>query len=183
MMMAGGDTAALIDSATGYSISYSHLFPLVQSTAFGLVEMGIGKGDVVLILIPNSVLFPLLFFECLDAAILYSSGTGITGTSKGVVLSHRNLIATVELFVRFEASKYDELSSSNVYLAALPMFHILGLSLFVLGLLSLGSRVVVMSKFSIEAVRVIGRFKVTHFPVVPPILAALAAKAKDGLHI
>ncbi|KAL9664846.1 hypothetical protein QQ045_020255 [Rhodiola kirilowii] len=117
------------------------------------------------------------------AAILYSSGT--TGTSKGVVLSHRNLIATVELFVRFEASKYDdELSSSNVYLASLPMFHIYGLSLFVLGLLSLGSHVVVMIKFNIdEALRSIDRFKVTHFPVVPPILSALTAKAKDGYTI
>ncbi|KAL9664522.1 hypothetical protein QQ045_019925 [Rhodiola kirilowii] len=263
-----GDTA-LIDSATGYSISYSHLFPFVQSIAFGLIQMGIRKGDVVLILLPNSVLFPLLFLSVLyaggvatamsplstdfeiqkqvahanvklgfcginhleklknmgvsaievpqsfgsnrdlmeycdlfkpkgdagsvkikrpviyqddAAAILYSSGT--TGTSKGVVLSHRNLIATVELFVRFEASKYDELSSSNVYLAALPMFHIYGLSLFVLGLLSLGSRVVVMSKFNIdEAVRAIDRFKVTHFPVVPPILSALAAKAKNAYTI
>lgn len=115
------------------------------------------------------------------AAILYSSGT--SGRSKGVVITHRNLIATVELFVRFEASQYAAPACDNVYLAALPMFHVYGLSLFAVGLLSLGSTVVVMKRFDAgDAVKAIHRFKVTHFPVVPPIMAALvhAAAAKPA---
>jgi 4-coumarate--CoA ligase len=113
------------------------------------------------------------------AAILYSSGTG--GRSKGVVLTHRNLIATVELFVRFEASQYAAPACDNVYLAALPMFHVYGLSLFAVGLLSLGSTVVVMKRFDAgEAVKTIRRFKVTHFPVVPPIMAALVHTTKPA---
>ncbi|KAA8521211.1 hypothetical protein F0562_011882 [Nyssa sinensis] len=108
---------------------------------------------------------------------MYSSGT--TGASKGVVLTHRNLIAMIELFVRFEASQYDYLSLENVYLAVLPMFHIYGLSLFVMGLLSLGSAIVVMRKFDAnEMVKAIDRYRVTHFPVVPPLLMALTARAK-----
>uniref|UniRef100_A0A803LTR9 4-coumarate--CoA ligase n=1 Tax=Chenopodium quinoa TaxID=63459 RepID=A0A803LTR9_CHEQI len=97
------------------------------------------------------------------AAILYSSGT--SGASKGVMLTHRNLIATVELFVRFEASQYNENMDheKNVYLAVMPMFHIYGLALFGVGLISLGTNIVVM----------------THFPLVPPILGALTAKAKS----
>jgi 4-coumarate--CoA ligase len=111
------------------------------------------------------------------AAILYSSGTG--GRSKGVVLTHRNLIATVELFVRFEASQYAAPACDNVYLAALPMFHVYGLSLFAVGLLTLGSTVVVMSRFDVGgAVKAIDRFGVTHFPLVPPIMAALAHAAE-----
>uniref|UniRef100_A0ACD5THL7 Uncharacterized protein n=1 Tax=Avena sativa TaxID=4498 RepID=A0ACD5THL7_AVESA len=106
------------------------------------------------------------------AAVLYSSGT--SGRSKGVVLTHRNLIAMVELFVRFEASQYATPACDNVYLAALPMFHVYGLSLFAVGLLSLGSTVVVMSRFDVgEAVKAIRRYKVTHLPLVPPIMAAL----------
>ncbi|PAN48200.1 hypothetical protein PAHAL_9G367200 [Panicum hallii] len=106
------------------------------------------------------------------AAVLYSSGTG--GRSKGVVLTHRNLIATVELFVRFEASQYASPACDNVYLAALPMFHVYGLSLFAVGLLSLGTTVVVMKRFDVgEAVKAIDRFRVTHFPLVPPIMEAL----------
>jgi 4-coumarate--CoA ligase len=111
------------------------------------------------------------------AAILYSSGTG--GRSKGVVLTHRNLIATTELFVCFEASQYTQPACDNVYLAALPMFHVYGLSLFTMGLLSLGSTVVVMKRFDVaEAIKAINRYKVTHFPLVPPIMAALVAAAK-----
>ncbi|CAM0956003.1 unnamed protein product [Alopecurus aequalis] len=106
------------------------------------------------------------------AAVLYSSGT--SGRSKGVVLTHRNLIAMVELFVRFEASQYARPACDNVYLAALPMFHVYGLSLFAVGLLSLGSTVVVMRRFDVgETVRAIHRYKVTHLPLVPPIMAAL----------
>lgn len=111
------------------------------------------------------------------AAIMYSSGT--TGASKGVLLTHRNLIASMELFVRFEASQYKYPGSSNVYLAALPLCHIYGLSLFVMGLLSLGSTIVVMRRFDAsDVVKVIERFKITHFPVVPPMLMALTKKAK-----
>lgn len=116
------------------------------------------------------------------AAILFSSGT--TGTSKGVMLTHKNFISMIELFVRFEASQYEYLATENVYLAAVPMFHVYGLSIFVMGLMSLGSSVVVMSKFDVkDVVNAIDRFKVTHFPVVPPIMTALAKTAqKVGVH-
>ncbi|CAI8617103.1 unnamed protein product [Vicia faba] len=113
------------------------------------------------------------------AGVLYSSGT--TGVSKGVVLTHRNLISMVEHFVRFEASQYEDSCSKNVFLAVLPMFHIYGLSLFAVGLLSLGSTIVVMRKFDIyEVIRVIDKYNVTHYPVVPPMLSALTMKAKGA---
>ncbi|KAI3954558.1 hypothetical protein MKX01_005393, partial [Papaver californicum] len=72
------------------------------------------------------------------SAILYSFGT--SGLSKGVMLSHRNLISVVELFVRFEALQYESrlCSSKNVYLDAISMFHVYGISLFVMGLFTLG---------------------------------------------
>ncbi|CAN0875178.1 4-coumarate--CoA ligase-like 6 [Linum grandiflorum] len=111
------------------------------------------------------------------AAIIYSSGT--TGPSKGALITHGNLIAAAELFVRFEASMYDSPAWENVYLAVLPMFHIYGLVLFVTGLLSLGSTIVVMKKFDVDQViNAIQKHKVTHFPVVPPILSSLAERAK-----
>ncbi|GLT58481.1 hypothetical protein SLA2020_313700 [Shorea laevis] len=255
--------SALVDYSSGCSISYSKLLPLVQSMAAGIHNMGVSRGNVALLLLPNSVYFPIVFLGVLSlgaivttmnplssvpeikkrildcgvrfafagfqnveilknlgvsaigvpenmnfdgtqvhfstfsdlisgdfdippklsirqedpAAIMYSSGT--TGVSKGVVLSHGNFIAMIELFVRFEASQYEYSPSTNVYLAVLPMFHIYGLSLYVLGLLSLGSTVVVMRKFDPdEVVKAIGSYRVTHFPAVPPILMALTEKAK-----
>ncbi|KAH1234533.1 4-coumarate--CoA ligase-like 6 [Glycine max] len=80
--------------------------------------------------------------------------------------------------ILFEASQYGLSCLRNVYLAVLPMFHVNGLSLFAVGLLSLGSTVVVMRKFDIdEVVRVIDEYKVIHFPVVPPMLTALITRA------
>lgn len=260
--------SAFVDSSTGFSISYSELFPLVKSMARGLRRLGVSRGDVVLLLLPNCVYYPITFLgvlylggvvttmnprsshseirrqladcgvrlafasydrfaevkqlgvnvvavpengnvdptkvEFMDfyglisnsivvdlepvtkplirqddmAAIVYSSGT--TGVSKGVVLTHRNLIAMVELFVKFEASQYSFLGSENVYLASLPMFHIYGMSLFLLGLLALGSEVVVMQRFNPnEAVRAIDKYQVSHFPVVPPMLKALTRSANS----
>lgn len=257
--------SALVDSTSGISVSYSEIYTMVKSMASGLHQRGVSQGDVVLILLPNSIYFPVIllgvlslgaivttmnpfsslleikkqvldcgvtlafttndkvdklsmldvpvirvpeilvsgsngsessdFYELIScdpnwdsrpkisqqdtAAILYSSGT--TGASKGVVLTHGNFIAMMELFVRFEASQYEYLSSENVYLAVVPMFHVYGLSLFVMGLLSLGTTVVVMRKFdSDEMVKAIERYSVTHFPTVPPLLMALTRRAKDG---
>ncbi|XP_027181733.1 4-coumarate--CoA ligase-like 6 [Coffea eugenioides] len=258
---------ALIDSSSGFSLSYSKIFPLVKSVASGLHQMGVSQGDVVLISLPNSIHFPIVFLGILSlgaivtainplsslsevkklvldckpsfglclpekvdelsafgfpvigvpnteslmpnskvcrnsdfyklissdpklaprpkinqqdtAAILYSSGT--TGTCKGTILTHGNFIAMVVLFVRFEASTYCDLPSENVYLATSPMFHIYGLSLFVMGLLSLGTTIVVMRKFDADQlVRVIDKYGVTHFPTVPPVLMKLTSRAKDA---
>lgn len=113
------------------------------------------------------------------AAILYSSGT--SGVSKGVVITHGNLIATVVLFVQLGASQYDYPGWENVYLAALPMFHVYGLSLLATGLLSLGSTIVVMREFNVdEMVRAIDRYRVTHFPLVPHILMVLTRAKSVG---
>ncbi|KAI9072258.1 hypothetical protein K1719_045762 [Acacia pycnantha] len=57
--------SALIDSSSACSISYSDLFPLVKSTAFGLHKMGVLQGDVVLLLIPNSIFYPIVFLGVL----------------------------------------------------------------------------------------------------------------------
>ncbi|KAG9134001.1 hypothetical protein Leryth_004695 [Lithospermum erythrorhizon] len=109
---------------------------------------------------------------------MFSSGT--TGACKGVVLTHRNFISMVALFVRFESSQYSFTPSKNVYIAVLPMFHIFGLAQFVTGLLSLGTTVVVMKKFNPdEMVKAIAKYGVTHFPVVPPLMTALTKKAKS----
>lgn len=263
---------AFVDSASGLTVPYAKLSPLVKSMAAGLHQLGVKQGDVILILLPNSVCFPLIFLgalsigavvtpmnpfssfseikkqvldcnaslafcsvakvdelvdafgfegfravgvpEVLDfnshysssdgslfhklissdptmaprprirqqdtAAILYSSGT--TGRSKGVMLTHGNFIAMIELFVRFEASLYDYPSSQNVCLAVVPMFHVYGLSLFVLGLLSLGVTVVTMKRFDVDDMeRAIDRYGITHLHAVPPILLALTKRAKrDG---
>jgi OPC-8:0 CoA ligase-1 len=54
------------------------------------------------------------------------------------------------------------------------MFHIYGLSAFACGLLGAGSTVVVLSKFDLREMLVsVQKYRITHLPLVPPILWAL----------
>jgi acyl-CoA synthetase (AMP-forming)/AMP-acid ligase II len=97
------------------------------------------------------------------AVILYSGGT--TGLPKGVLLSHRNLIATMVL-----AQAVLGVRSEDVLLAALPFFHIYGLVVILnFGLLA-GATVVAMPRFEFgEFVDLLERYRVTRGYVVPPI--------------
>ncbi|KAH6821374.1 OPC-8:0 CoA ligase1, partial [Perilla frutescens var. hirtella] len=108
------------------------------------------------------------------ATLLYSSGT--TGASKGVVSSHRNLIAMVQTVVnRF---KLDDGGKSQTFICTVPMFHIYGLVAFATGLIASGSTVVILSKFEMdEMLTAIQKFSATYLPLVPPILVALVNHA------
>ncbi|KAJ6831057.1 uncharacterized protein M6B38_350005 [Iris pallida] len=110
------------------------------------------------------------------AALLYSSGT--TGASKGVVLTHRNFICT-SLMLSADQDADGDGGGVNTVLCFLPMFHVYGLSNVIYGNLRRGNTVVVMERFgSMEAMmRTVEKYGVTHVPVVPPILVALAKKS------
>ncbi|TKY57585.1 4-coumarate--CoA ligase 5 [Spatholobus suberectus] len=105
------------------------------------------------------------------ATLLYSSGT--TGPSKGVVSSHRNLIAMVQIVLgRFK------MEENETFICTVPMFHIYGLAVFATGLLASGSTIVVLSKFEMhDVLSAIERFRATYLPLVPPILVAMLNNA------
>ncbi|XP_065881706.1 probable CoA ligase CCL5 [Euphorbia lathyris] len=101
------------------------------------------------------------------ATLLYSSGT--TGESKGVVSSHRNLIAMVQIVIgRVNGD------GEHRFICTVPMFHIYGLAAFATGILASGSTIIVLSKFEMhEMLSTIERYRATDLPVVPPILIAM----------
>ncbi|KAJ0725068.1 putative AMP-dependent synthetase/ligase, AMP-binding, ANL domain-containing protein [Helianthus annuus] len=106
--------------------------------------------------------------------LLYSSGT--TGASKGVISSHRNLIAMVQTVIR----QFQLDDNQQTILCTVPMFHIYGLVAFATGLIASGATVVVLSKFEIhEMLSAIGRYGVTYLLLVPPILVALVNTASQ----
>lgn len=101
------------------------------------------------------------------ALILFTSGT--TGRPKGVVLSHSNLLANAS-FVR----DAHHLTSEDIALCVLALFHINGLVVTLLTPLLTGMAVVLPECFSVEKFwGWVADHRVTWFSVVPTILSLL----------
>jgi acyl-CoA synthetase (AMP-forming)/AMP-acid ligase II len=101
-------------------------------------------------------------------ALPYSSGT--TGLPKGVLLTHRNLLASMAVL-----DSVVHLSEDDVALAVLPFFHIYGMNVIMNPALSAGATMVTMARFELGAfLRAIEQYRVTVLYAVPPIVNALA---------
>jgi long-chain acyl-CoA synthetase len=100
-------------------------------------------------------------------ALPYSSGT--TRRPKGVMLTHRNLVANHIQFGTASA-----LGPDDTYLVYLPLSHIYGTALMGLAMWS-GAQQIVLERFELPTVvRLIQDYHVTWLHVVPPVLLALA---------
>jgi acyl-CoA synthetase (AMP-forming)/AMP-acid ligase II len=98
----------------------------------------------------------------------YSSGT--TGLPKGVMLTHRNLVANVA-----QTRPLIDLADGERIIAVLPFFHIYGLTVLMNQGLAWGSTVVTLPRFDLEDfLRTMQDHKITRAFVAPPILVALA---------
>jgi acyl-CoA synthetase (AMP-forming)/AMP-acid ligase II len=102
------------------------------------------------------------------AVLPYSSGT--TGVPKGVMLSHRNLIANVQ-----QSRVNIDLAADDRVLAVLPFFHIYGMTVLLNLALRQRASLVTMPKFDlVEFLTNIQNFGCTYLYIAPPIAVALA---------
>ncbi len=101
------------------------------------------------------------------AALPYSSGTA--GLSKGVMISHFNLVAnTIQAMHSIEAREED------VLISFLPFNHIYGLTYFLCGAIYAGATQVIMGRFDAEeCLRLVEKYRVSLMLSVPPALLAL----------
>jgi acyl-CoA synthetase (AMP-forming)/AMP-acid ligase II len=100
-------------------------------------------------------------------ALPYSSGT--TGLPKGVMLTHRNLVANL---LQIQAV---ETSGPRALLGVLPFFHIYGLIVILNFGLRSGATIVTLPRFEIELfLQALQDWRIELAHVVPPIAIALA---------
>jgi len=105
-----------------------------------------------------------------NALLMYTSGT--TGKPKGAMLSHENIIQGGK-----NVMISHELNSKDKALCVLPLYHINGLIVTVMGPLVSKSSLVLCEKFSASNFwHYISKFKCTWFSVVPTIISALLNK-------
>jgi acyl-CoA synthetase (AMP-forming)/AMP-acid ligase II len=104
-----------------------------------------------------------------DLAILpYSSGT--TGRMKGVMLTHRNLVANIE-----QTLTSTPITDEDTLVGILPFFHIYGQTVVLNIGLTRGATIVTMPRFDLEGLLdVIEDRDVTWLHIVPPVVLAFA---------
>jgi acyl-CoA synthetase (AMP-forming)/AMP-acid ligase II len=236
---ARGDKPALIDGATGAVTTYAEFAGQVTRSAAGLAAEGIGPGDRVGLLGPNTPSWAVAFHAVVslgaivtpinplltpaevakqlgiagaravivaealrgalaesgidevhaldalpagdgepgapaadpasDLAVLpFSSGT--TGISKGVMLTHRNLVANME-----QIRAVHRIGADDVLVGLLPFFHIYGQTVVVNLGLAQGATIVTMPRFDMGGfLDLLERHRVTRAHVAPPVVLGLA---------
>ncbi|WP_205600694.1 long-chain fatty acid--CoA ligase [Gracilibacillus sp. YIM 98692] len=110
-----------------------------------------------------------------DLALLQYTG-GTTGVSKGVMLTHYNLVANT---LQTRAWVYRSEEAKERYLAALPFFHVFGMTALMNLSIRLGGTLILLPKFDVDmTLKLIDKLQPTTFPGAPTMYMSLIHHSK-----
>ncbi len=105
-----------------------------------------------------------------DIALLQYTG-GTTGPAKGVMLTHYNLVVNTQ---QCEVWMYDLKAGEEVILAALPFFHVYGMTTVMNLGIRMGFKMIIMPKFEPKDIlKAIEKHKATLYPGAPTMYIGL----------
>lgn len=108
-----------------------------------------------------------------DVALLQYTG-GTTGVSKGVMLTHRNLLSNINQVCDFTYNPVDNKPENLKMITVLPMFHVYGLSSVALCGIREGANQVILPRFDVkEVMETVKREKPFQMSAVPTMYFAL----------
>jgi long-chain acyl-CoA synthetase len=114
-----------------------------------------------------------------DLALLQYTG-GTTGLPKGAMLTHRNLVANAH-----QAAAWDPhmQRGQETVLAALPMFHVYGLTMCLTLNMLVAGTLVLLPTFELSLLfTAIDKYKPTVFPGVPPMYDQIVRSRRTSRH-
>jgi Acyl-CoA synthetases (AMP-forming)/AMP-acid ligases II len=156
------------------------LYPLKQRKEGFKADIPYGRNGVVAyrkLLAASSNLPVLTDIHGSDLAQLQYTG-GTTGTPKGVMLTHRNLVANT---MQTSAWCYKVKDGYERFLAALPLFHVFGLTVLMNFSVMRAGSLVLLPRFETETVLdTISRQQPTLFPGAPTMYVALINHKKSA---
>ncbi|MGE7877352.1 long-chain-fatty-acid--CoA ligase [Peribacillus muralis] len=150
------------------------IYPFIQKKQYGIVVKVEHAGnhhlftEIMKRKIPEEVAEPIDVNE--DLALLQYTG-GTTGFPKGVMLTHKNLLANTKMC---NAWLYKSRRGEERVLAILPFFHVYGMTTVMVLSVMEGNTMIIMPKFDIEAtLKTIQKQKPTMFPGAPTMYIGL----------
>lgn len=106
-----------------------------------------------------------------DVAVLQFTG-GTTGTPKGAMLTHRNIMANT--LQCFEWGKQYIRQGSEIFLTIIPLFHVYGMTSALNQCVMCGGTLLLVPRFDpTETLNLINTYKPGYFPGVPTMYIAL----------
>ncbi|MUT65969.1 long-chain fatty acid--CoA ligase [Paenibacillus sp. NEAU-GSW1] len=149
------------------------LYPIKQRREGFRADIPYGRHGVIAyrrLLAGSSSLPVVSATEADDLALLQYTG-GTTGTPKGVMLTHRNLVANC---MQTSAWCYKIEDGKERFLAALPLFHVFGLTVLMNMSVLIAGTLILLPRFETATVlETIAKLKPTIFPGAPTMYIAL----------